>query len=207
MSLIDYYKLASLATAAYVRLGEDVAPGTAGAVGGATLVNRANAQGRLPSSLAESMFLQTNSNAWNLVSYYGGDISDVSDRSGFGAALFQRGSEKVLAVRGTEPDRDDNVDLVSADLGQIGILGLALTQVVSMANYVMRLRAPAGDLVPQLSVRATIDEPASGLFLQAQGITQGMPVYLVFENNTWGTGLGLINGSRVAIFSRALARQ
>jgi hypothetical protein len=63
-------------------------------------------------------------------------------------------------MRGTEPFEDGSlpglptgVDLISADIGQIGILGLALTQVVSMANYVMRLRTPRGDDLDLLEIR------------------------------------------------------
>jgi hypothetical protein len=43
----------------------------------------------------------------------------------------------------------------------------ALTQVVSMANYIMRLKSSADVFVPQLEVKATLERPSSRTFLQA----------------------------------------
>lgn len=69
-----------------------------------------------------------NPNPWNILHYYGGDVPAdqdpiaAADRSGFGATLFERGGEKVLALRGTEPGLDRAVDLFQADLGVIGRL-------------------------------------------------------------------------------------
>jgi len=111
-------------------------------------------QERLPLSIAQYLFAPTNElpnqNPWSIRYYYGGDIpADVdpkaaADKSGFAATLFQQGEngEKVLAIRGTEPRNDYFVDL-AVDFGGIGVLGMALPQVVSMVNLIQRLKAPA----------------------------------------------------------------
>ena len=94
MNSSDYYKYATLATAAYVRMGGK-------SLDGATFADEAaNAQrqagGRLPLSLGEKLFVQSQSNpdVWNILSYYGGDIPAPNaahdDKSGFGATLFAR---------------------------------------------------------------------------------------------------------------------
>jgi Ca2+-binding RTX toxin-like protein len=80
---------------------------------------------------------------------------------------------------------------MSADIGQIGILGLALTQVVSMANYVMRLRTPRGDPVTQIKVEARTVEPSpSERYVTALGNSAAVPfVHFVFSDTVSSTGL------------------
>ena len=203
-NVTDYYKFATLSTASYVRMGGL-------SLDGATFAQRAaDAElngGRLP--LVQGQFFFDPANAfgapvWNVLSYYGGDIPTsvdpiaAADRSGFGATLFERDGEKVLAMRGTEPFQDGLVDLLSADMGQIGIFGLALTQVVSMANYVARLRAPFGVAVPQLKVEATTTQPSlSQRYLVAEGSSLSAPVYLVFSDTVSATGLDKIRSGDV----------
>lgn len=168
MTIADYYKYAVLSTASYVRMGGR-------SLDGATFAQVANdpqlsAGGRLPTVLGTELFNPADPMAarWDLLSYYGSDIPSPNaanaDKSGFGATLFARTengqTEKVLAMRGTEPLEDGKVDLLSADLGQIGILGLALTQVVSMANYVARLRETSSVFVTQLKVEARTTQPS-----------------------------------------------
>ena len=191
----DFYRLAAIATAAYVRLGDlDAASRT----DGATFAARARGQDRLPDSIASALFDPAKASAaetqWSILSYYGADAPEFADdKSGFGATLFQNSAtgEKVLAMRGTEPSEDLRADVFSADLGQIGLFGIALTQVVQMANYVMRLRAAASDLVPQLKVEATLTQPTSQPYVVAQG-ELGTSVYLSFGMPTFATGLGLL---------------
>ena len=49
--------------------------------------------------------------------------------------------EKVLAIRGTEPGGLQTItDVVQADLGGIGLLGMALSQAVSMVNHISQWR-------------------------------------------------------------------
>lgn len=201
-TIADLYKYAALATASYVRVG-DLPLGQR--TDGQSFVNRTVAQDRLPTELGRFLFQPTaqfpNPNSWTVSDYYGGDASEFKeDKSGFAATLFQQGTEKVLAIRGTEATDDPmfgiptglpaGVDLVSADLAQIGMFGLALTQVVSMANYVMRLRGGIGDLVPQIRVGATLTRPTSGWFVEAQGSIPGSSVYLTFEEAVRKPGLG-----------------
>jgi hypothetical protein len=196
----DYYNYATLATASYVRMGGK--PLTADA-----FVQEANAQqgGRLPTEQAEYFFDPANAfgaPVWNILSYYGADASEFSgDRSGFGATLFQDSAngEKVLALRGTEPSEEGlfgieytGVDLLSG-AAQIGLFGLALTQVVSMANYVARLRQGTDVWVPQVKVQATTALPSEGTrYLVAEGSTQDAPVYLVIGDAGVARGLDQI---------------
>ena len=74
---------------------------------------------------------------WRVLNY------QASDSVGFSASLFSKGNstEKVLAIRGTE---EIGLDALRADFGEIGILGMALSQTVSMVNYIYRLRNPVG---------------------------------------------------------------
>ena len=119
MTIIDYYKYALLATAAYVRAG-NLVPGSNKY--GQDFVQLANDQagGRLPLSIGRALF---NPNfaleglaQWQILNYYGSDKPNVGeepgevdpiasgDKTGFGATLFGKGDEKVLALRGTEPN-------------------------------------------------------------------------------------------------------
>lgn len=117
-SILDYYKYAKLATAAYVQLEEE--PG----LGVDRIAFQANRQERLPLKLAEQMFLnpQDNPEAWTIPAggYFGNDLT-----SGFAATLFVQGTEKVLAIRGTEPTAQGGVDLFQADLAGIGVFGFS----------------------------------------------------------------------------------
>lgn len=143
MTITEYYKYAMLATAAYVRMGSKGLDGAAFAAQASS-----DAQQRLPVAQGQYLFAPTeqlpNPSPWTVLSYYGGDASQgAADMSGFGATLFERSGEKVLALRGTEPSEEGflglpgtGVDLLSADLAQqIGILGLALTQADKLKDY------------------------------------------------------------------------
>ncbi len=131
-TILDYYNYAALATASYVRLGNKVNPGDQ-SVSGSIFAETARDQDRIPLVLGTALFNPADATAphWNILSYYGGDIPAnqdpiaARDASGFGATLFMNSAtgEKVLALRGTEPSEDGFVDLLSADLGQIGIFG------------------------------------------------------------------------------------
>jgi Ca2+-binding RTX toxin-like protein len=177
---LDYYKYATLATAAYVRMGGR-------SLDGATFANEAGSpdQARLPTSLGTSLFNPEDPAAprWQILSYYGSDAREFSDdESGFAATLFQQDEEKVLAIRGTEPGTDGAVDLFSADLGQIGIFGIAVTQVVATANYLMRLTWKESALAPQVAVRISTSLPPSpsDYYVPVEGIDSST-LYLVFS--------------------------
>ncbi len=222
---LEYYKFATLATASYVRLGPDLAPTTGQVIGGAQFAELAREQDRLPTEQARYFFNPRpelpNPSPWTVLSYYGGDIpasvdpNAAADKSGFGATLFARTengqTEKVLALRGTEPLEDGLVDVLSADLGQIGILGLALTQVVSMANYVARLRQTSGVFVRQLRVEARTVQPAANeRYVEAAGSTLDTPtIYLVLTDAPQLAGLGaqsplILPGERVRVTGHSL---
>jgi hypothetical protein len=204
LTIAEIYKFSSLATASYVRLG-----GYSPDAWQLMLPIEARLQERLPFELGQFLFdlnaSNENPNPWKILDYYGGDIPGVNDRSGFAATLFEQNGEKVLAIRGTEPSEDLGVDLLSADM-QIGIFGLALTQVVSMANYVMRLRAPAGAPVQQIKVEATVTPPTDKPYFDvaATGIPGGR-IYLAFSSTTPANGLDQIAiGERVKLTGHSL---
>jgi hypothetical protein len=165
-TITEYYDYAKLATAAYVQL-ESV--GTAGN----KLAEATNAQSRLPTAIANLTFdiesieakasglsvwtipTRPNPNDPNgprLTGYYG------DDGTGFAATLFEKDGKKVLAIRGTEPP---GIDLYRADIGEIGFMGFAVSQTVSMINLLLRLQAPTStSTVRQWSYRFSETAPS-----------------------------------------------
>ncbi len=98
-SVIDFYKYASLTTAAYVRMG-------IGTLTGVRLADLAATQseGRLPLSIGQYLFdpdNQYNAPVWTIAHYFGSDnVSDPNasqSKSGFAATLFRKSGENVLA--------------------------------------------------------------------------------------------------------------
>ena len=165
-TILDYYKYAALATAAYVRLGE-------GPYSGTRLVTLAATQsdGRFPESIGEKLFIQspTNPSVWTIGSYHGRDVPGYNDNTGFAATLFKKDGENVLAIRGLEPtfltlDSDEfydaNRDVAGASVGGIGLLGVAVNQVVDLVNLVLRLYGKGP--VTQLRAEVTLLPPPSG---------------------------------------------
>lgn len=139
-TILEYYKYAQLATAAYVRLG-------AGPLTGARFADLANTQsgGRIPSSIAQYLFGINedfpNPNPWSVRYYYGGDALGMNDKSGLAATLFRQGDagETVLAIRGVEGELFGNGDLfhdlAGAGVGGIGMIGIAITQVIDLVRW------------------------------------------------------------------------
>lgn len=155
-NILDYYDYAKLATAAYVNLRFDELSGN-------KIATAADAQERIPIALANQMFDEATDEAralgqpvWTVPSggYHG------NDSTGFAATLFQRGSEKVLAIRGTEPTADGGIDLLEADLAGIGILGLALNQTVEMVNFIRQLSTPTDRQVDRLVLHTSLTVPS-----------------------------------------------
>jgi len=96
MNILEYYEYAKLSAAAYTVLDGKLL---------ADIAKLANGQERVPEAVANQNFLNGSREAagqpvWTIPpgGYYG------NDSVGFAATLFQRGTEKVLAIRGTEPD-------------------------------------------------------------------------------------------------------
>lgn len=66
--------------------------------------------------------------------------------SGFSATVFERGGQRYLAIRGTQPS--DVLDLIAdADLA---LSGAAAKQTVALYNYIQRLEGVKGQSVAQL---------------------------------------------------------
>lgn len=117
MNIVEYYEYAKLAAAAYVNMDAYAAGFTDTQF--ASEVNKEPAP-RVPLAVAKQTFDSGSSEAagqpvWTIPTggYYG------NDSVGFAATLFQRGTEKVLAIRGTEPDLATgqlSLDLLKADL-------------------------------------------------------------------------------------------
>jgi hypothetical protein len=122
---------AVLANAAYVDLSlVDIRDGTA-------VATRAEAQEVLPIDLARATFDPDSGGTWETVDYNDQD----NPTTGFAATLFGRasatGDEYVLAIRGTETEGDQlRTDLVGADVEEIGFIGMALSQTVSLVKQV-----------------------------------------------------------------------
>ena len=116
------------------------------------VASEARAQRRLPSVLADEL-LGDETTRWDVVNHNHWD----NPTTGFAATLFRRasatGDEYVLAIRGTETEGDQlRIDLLGADVEEIGFIGMALSQTVSLVNYVFRLTSPAGLVAPQLAL-------------------------------------------------------
>ncbi|MBK9160736.1 MAG: tandem-95 repeat protein [Nitrosomonadales bacterium] len=150
-----------------------------------------------------------NPNPWTIPpgGYHG------NDAEGFAATLFQRTdangvTEKVLAIRGTEPSLSLSGDLLKADLGQIGFLGLAMGQTVSMMNYILQMQADKTDyLVKQYVLEFSATQPASGNYIPLRA-SPNDPIkgYLYLtETVTRANGLGLIApGEKITVTGHSL---
>jgi VCBS repeat-containing protein len=190
---MDYYVYAILSTAAYVRMGD-------GHLTGARLVELATAQsdGRLPRSLATVIFNPADPEAqqWIVAHYHAGDTGLTPDDTGLGATLFQNSEENVLAIRGVElsvdlrggDDGDPIQDLFGAGFGGIGMLGVAVTQLVELTNLIERLFETEDGSNTVTQVRAWFtrqipqSEKAKYLTLGGElGPLPGPPVHLAFE--------------------------
>ena len=189
-NLIDYYEYSKLAAAAYVNLSN---------LDGAAIAAAANSTEKLPKALAEQTFIKTETtqNVWTVPQngYYG------NDASGFAATLFERTqngvTEKVLAIRGTEPNSIFNAytDLLKADLQELGEYGMAITQAVSLYNFIQCLMAPDGKHdVLQLEIHTGLIPPNpaqhSGDYVTVPGVP---PKFIWVTKSYTGEGLGLIN--------------
>ena len=184
LNVIDYYEYSKLAAAAYTNLS---------ALDGSSIATAANSQKRLPDALAIQTFVSSaanNSNPWMVPP--GGDYGN--DVSGFAATLFQRGTEKVLAIRGTEPNSIFNAytDLIKNDLQELGEYGMAISQAVSLYNYVQCLLAPSAKSdVVQLQIHTGLIAPTpaerSGDYVTAPGVP---PKFIWVTKTYTGQGLG-----------------
>lgn len=190
MNLYDIQKYSWFANLAYVPWDNSTRSGSRESIAAA-----ANAE-RAPVSLGTKIF---DTLGWTIA-----PDPQQNDAAGFAANLFVNGGQKVLAIRGTEPDGYQLVaDLLQADVADIGTYGLSLHQATSLFNYVQRLRASAGatnvlQLALQQSTMLPGFPPPTGLPYVAHEIrTPGGLLlktdYFWFEANYTGTGLGQLS--------------
>lgn len=187
-NLVDYYEYSKLAATAYVDLNN---------LDGAAIAGAANMSEKVPEALAEQTFNPRNSGGQSVWTVPPGGYQG-NDSFGFAATLFQRTkdgvTEKVLAIRGTEPNSVFNAytDLLKADFQELGEYGMAITQAVSLFNYVQRLMAPSvkSDVV-QLQLHTGLIPPTpaerSGDYVTAPGIP---PKFIWVTKTYTGQGLG-----------------
>ena len=204
-TIVDYYKYASLATAAYVRLGANPWDGATFATQAA---NPNQSGGRLPLSIAQYLFDPSqdfpNSNPWAIAHYFGGDVPGFTDKTGFAATLFGNGKEKVLAIRGVEAslfgEGDIFHDLLGASVGGIGIMGTAVTQLVDLVNLIERLYTPIDEHSMQITAELSTTRPVDKLgqaVIELKGeigispISVSVPLYLIL-NSYEVDGLGVL---------------
>jgi Ca2+-binding RTX toxin-like protein len=194
-TISEFYEYAKLATGAYVNMDGQ-------SLDAANFAARANNQDRLPSVLANRTFNPAGNPdpVWTIP--VGGYIGN--DGTGFAATLFQRGNQKVLAIRGTEGNVLGQItpDLLIADLIQIGFIGVALSQAVSMANFVLRARAGASVTnVPQFQWGVSGPTPVGVPNIPLAGGS----AYLYLSMSNSGQGLGLIGESeRIVVTGHSL---
>ena len=122
-TIASFYRYALLATASYVRMGNQPIVLQRD---GATFAQQAANQslGRPPLTIARYLFDPTpefpNSNSWAISYYHADDKPGVDEKSGFAATLFKNSEENVLAIRGAEAgltDGDIYRDLIGASIG------------------------------------------------------------------------------------------
>lgn len=147
-TLETYYTYAKLSQAAYIDLSP-LAIGDKNPFSNDDIAQAAKDQQRAPLALAQNIFSNNASDPerWTMLSPYyrtGGRTGHSDPTSGFAGMLLSNPTYgKVLAIAGTEPGSNWQTyyDLVVSDAGEIGFLGLAFRQTVSLFNYVQELSA------------------------------------------------------------------
>jgi len=217
MNILEtYYTYAQLSQAAYIDLSSKGQHPSAD-----DIVALAVSQERVPRALANSLFGKdtTDTNYWTMLSPYyriSADTGHSDPTSGFAAMLLSNPDYgKVLSIAGTEPTNGINQfvdDLLYSDIGQIGLLGGALAQVVSMFNYVQELKAPAGaQNVLRLELKTSELEPPQGGINYITQIVAGLVPLTFQEKYYWleahydGQGQGLIGaGEQLTVTGHSL---
>ncbi|MES9857005.1 MAG: hypothetical protein ABW166_10420 [Sedimenticola sp.] len=159
MNILEtYYTFSKLSQAAYIDLSLGVLKGAL-PDDPFTIVDAGSSkdQKRMPKDLGEQLFGAVDNPSpdhWTILSPYHltSPNSGHSDPgSGFAAMLLEHPDHgKVLSIAGTEPGKGTDEgsqtkwDLLDADAHDIGFLGAAFKQLVSLYNYVQVLKAPKG---------------------------------------------------------------
>ena len=115
-TVVDYFKYAQIATAAYVRMGTEPLTGQ-------RFAEVARDQRRFPLSIAQYLFdpnvtLYGTRDTWHVLQYYGSDnTSDpiaAADQTGFAATLFQQGGDQNGVGPMQRPDLEMSSRNISA---------------------------------------------------------------------------------------------
>ena len=118
---------------------------------------------KVPTALGNKIFRPApDGQGWTIPSPDVGGVYPDDPDTGFAANLFVNSSthEKVLAIRGTESDLSGLAsDLIQADFLGVGLIGVALSQAVSLYNYVTRLINPLDADVTQVRVVTGVTPP------------------------------------------------
>ena len=157
------------------------------------LRNAANNAQRVPNAVADKIFTI---DGWRIPSASQGGFYTNDPITGFAANLFvnDQTKEKVLAIRGTEPN---TVDILQADLLEIGLIGVALSQAVSLFNYVMRLSSPLSTTanVAQFRVVAGATPAPTNLVSNISFSSGGKKIYYWLETAAFATGFDQLHPS------------
>ncbi|BAO29611.1 putative Ig domain-containing protein [Sulfuritalea hydrogenivorans] len=197
-TIFQQYEYAKLSAAAYINFA-----GVSYTDGRLIAEAASTKQGVIPLALATQMFVRdpvNNPNPWTVL---GAPYNN--DAAGFHATLFGRGTEKVLAIAGTEPSVGGQVDLdlFLADIAEIGTYGVAFHQSVSMINYILRLAAPPGSTdVLQLDLFGL--PPTSSEWDPEAPINPGATGWRIEARHN-GVGIGGINaGDTITVTGHSL---
>ena len=195
MSTTEWFKYSIFSNLSYVRWdGENSASGD-------DQIGAAVDARRLPASIAGRLFKGLD--PWTIPSFH------PNDDSGFAANVFRNDDEVVLAIRGTEANLLEAlpfvgetgwVDLLDADIADIGLVGFALDQTVSLVNYVMRLKGAVDTNVTQvglhtITLSAGIDPGISQPYFMVPGGLGGFTLntYYWLEEIAAASGLGILD--------------
>ena len=190
MTIQEFYKFSQFSVLAYVDWRDISKLDYREAIGDANAAERVPGNNDDPAidTLGEKIFapVTDGGQGWRIADF------QPNDTAGFKASLFTNSAtgEKVLAIAGTEPNVNPILDLLKADLQEIGTYGMAISQAVSLFNYVQRLKAPAGDSVVQYELQKNIIIPPSGDYVTVQ---LSPPLYFSLVETAPKTGLGLLD--------------
>jgi Ca2+-binding RTX toxin-like protein len=214
MNIQDFYKYSWFSTLAYIDWKQDAiyslsgAPPIRDAMAGQSPRIPGDTTTDIIDSLGEKIFapVSKGGEGWQVASF------QPNDTAGFAASLFVKAgtNEKILAIRGTEPSTlgQAYLDLLKADLQQIGEYGTAISQAVSLFNYVQRLMAPASKTdVMQLQIGVSLIPPTPPEYTGNYVTVPGVPPQFVWIKRTnTGQGLGelLKYGDNVTLTGHSL---
>ncbi|MES9879788.1 MAG: calcium-binding protein, partial [Sedimenticola sp.] len=225
MNILDtYYTYAKLAQAAYIDLSPSMleAGQSYKNVDDIVKAGTSDKQKRMPEFLGQQLFGSGKTptpDHWTILSPYHltSPNSGHSDPdSGFAAMLLEHPDHgKVLSIAGTEPGKGKDEgsqtkwDLFDADVHDIGFLGAAFKQLVSLYNYIQVLKAPAGTDVRRLKVHADFNVPTH---IGSSYITEynlvADPIYWWLEEDNKGKGIGgldnLLPGDQLTVTGHSL---